>query len=145
MSKEFIIRKDGMGKWKTNALRDYLNELPEGKYKIVVQKADKRSNDQNSYYWQILELYVYPGLYDLGWRQIKSKEDAHDFMREMFLKTKEINNETGEERMRIKSTTELTKMQFSEYLQEIWQWAAEYLSITIPAPNEQLKLNDYYE
>ena len=86
--------------------------------------------------------YVQPALYSEGWREIKTKEDAHQFVADMFLKVKLINEETGEMRERIKSTTELTKEQFNVYLEEIWQWAAEYLSITIPAPNEQT-LIDY--
>lgn len=51
-----------------------------------------------------------------------------------------VNEETGEEKTRIRSTTELTKIEFNTYLEEIWQWAAEYLSITIPAPNERFVL-----
>jgi hypothetical protein len=116
--------------------------LHDGKYKMELSSYKIRSLSQNNYYWQMIENYIQPGLYDLGWRDIKSKEAAHDFVRELFLKIKIINEQTGEEMERIKSTTELTTTQFNEYLEEIWQWAAEYLLISIPAPNEQLS---FYE
>lgn len=100
----------------------------------------KRSLPQNSYYWMILTEYIQPGLYEAGWREIKTKEDAHDFVRGLFLKSKSVNEISGETVERIKSTTELTTSQFSEYLDEIAQWAAEYLSIQIPSPNQQLEV-----
>ncbi len=125
-------------------LINHFKELKAGRYKATIAKAKQRSLQQNDYYWLILTEYVQPALYDAGWREIKSKHDAHEFTRSMFLKEKIVNEVTGEVIERTKSTTELTTIQFMEYLEEIWQWAAEYLSITIPAPNTQTTI-DYYE
>lgn len=49
-------------------------------------------------------------------------------------------NEHGEVAEYPGSTAGLNKAEFSEYLDAIIQWAAEFLSIEIPAPNESLKL-----
>lgn len=113
-----------------------------GKYLIEAAKFNKRSNPQNSYYWLMLTMYVQPALYEAGWDNIKTKDDAHEFVAEMFLTVKMTNEKTGESKPRVRSTTELTKEEFNIYLEEIWRWAAEYLGITIPSPNEQL---DMYE
>lgn len=113
----------------------------DGKYQLEASEITKRSLAVNRYYWLILTEYVQPGLYNAGWREIKTKEDAHLFVADMFLKVTMINEESGEEKKRVRSTTELTKTEFNVYLEEIWQWAAEYLGITIPAPNEALSFN----
>lgn len=116
-----------------------------GSYKLEISNADKRSLNQNRYYWLILTDYIQPGLYDLGWREIKTKEDAHDFMRDLFLKVKELNELTGEIRERTKSTTELSTTEFNVYLEEIAQWAAEWLHVEIPEPNQQLSIYEMEE
>lgn len=123
------------------AVRKMFNELKDGRYKLEASQRNNRSTNQNDYYWLILTDYIQPALYDLGWQEVKTKEDAHEFCKEMFLKVTEINHQTGEERKRIKSTTELSTVEFGVYLEEIWQWAAAYLSISIPSPNESLKLD----
>lgn len=142
MSKEFCIvhLKDGIVQ-NRKPVTILFQSLKDGKYLLEVSKADKRTNPQNRYYWQMLTLFVQPALYQQGWAEIKTKEDAHVFVSEIFLKVKIVNQVTGEIKERIKSTTELNKDDFNIYLEEIWRWAAEYLSITIPAPNEQTILS----
>lgn len=141
MTKQFAIItiKDGQIVNK-GAIRKLL-ALADGKYLFEISGADKRSNPQNNYYWQILTEYFQPGLTDLGWQHIKTKEDAHVFMADMFLKIKEVNNETREMKERTRSTTELTKAEFNVYLNELWQWAAEWLHVAIPEPNAQTMLS----
>lgn len=140
MKKDFAIItiKDGIIQ-NRKALKE-LFTVKDGKYKVELSKINKRSLNQNSYYWLMLTEYVQPGLYDQGWSHIKSKEDAHEFVADLFLKVKVVNEETGEMKERIKSTTELSKTDFNVYLEEIWQWAAEYLTITIPSPNQQMEI-----
>lgn len=116
--------------------------VPDGKYIVERSRYNKRSNQQNAYYWMILTDYIQPALYNEGWREIKDKEDAHAFVSNLFLKVKIVNEISGDTTERVKSTTELNKAQFNEYLEEIWQWAAEYLQITIPEPNQQLQFFD---
>jgi hypothetical protein len=118
-------------------LFDLWKELKEGKWSLEAKSLTKRSLQANAYYWLILTEYVQPALYECGWREVKTKEDAHHFVAKLFLKVKMVNENTFEESERVKSTTELTKEEFQIYLEEIRQWGAEYMNIYIPEPNEQ--------
>ena len=69
-----------------------------------------------------------------------SKEDTHLFLRGKFLKDELCNSDGEVIGERIKSTTELGKGKFMDYLSDINQFAAEYLNIVIPAPNEQISI-----
>lgn len=137
MSKEFIIRKDGMGKWKTNALKDYLNELPEGKYKVVITKSDKRTLQQNDWLHAVL-----PGIRDAlrdiaGYNEVRTTEDAKDFLKTMFFK-KEITN--GIETVEIiQGTSETSKLDFASKAEDIIIWAKDYLGIDVAPPNHQFE------
>lgn len=143
MSKRFeIIHVTGKQSHKETLLLALFPGLKPGRYLVEVNSADKRSNQANNFYWQILTVYIQPALYEQGWREIKTKEDAHQFTAKLFLTVKMVNEESGETVERIRSTTELNKEEFGVYLEEIMQWAAEYLSIAIPPPNSQT-LIDY--
>jgi hypothetical protein len=60
----------------------------------------------------------------------------------LFAPTNEIINiDTGEcinERL---TSSEMTTTQFCEYIIEIQKWAAEFLGIDIPSPNEENLIN----
>ena len=122
-------------------VKKLFDQLRDGKWKIEIERHNKRTTNQNDYYWQMLSNYIQPALLNAGWQEIKTKEDAHEFVKELFLKIKMINETTGETMFRVKSTTELNTTDFNVYLEEIWQWASQYLMITIPAPNEQLTVD----
>lgn len=122
------------------AIKTLIESLKDGKWKVEISTLDTRSLDQNAYYWQMLSEYVQPGLYHMGWSDIKTKEDAHIFVGKLFLTVKMVNETTGEVMERVRSTTDLSKMEMSAYWEEIWRWSAEYLGIAIPAPNEQFVL-----
>ena len=140
MAKELYITIDKSKSWhNTKKLWDYVKDLEDGKYKITVSKADKRSLQQNNYYWEIIDEYVQPLLYEMGWEHVKNKEAAHQFMCETFLKISDVNIQTGEMKVRVRSTTELSKMEFNIYLEDIWRWASEF-GVVIPSPNEQLTI-----
>jgi hypothetical protein len=141
VKKHFCIVSIESGKITTMApFVKMLWELKDGKYEIAIRSLNKRSLNQNSYYWLIMTDYIQPGLYNAGWSSIKTKEAAHEFVAGMFLKVKLVNESTGEMTERVRSTTELNKTEFNVYLEEIWQWAAEYLGVAIPSPNQQFVL-----
>lgn len=124
----------------TKPIEKVRKQLKAGKYEVIFKRVNKRSNQANRYYWFMLTHYVQPGLYDAGWSDIKTKDDAHIFVANMFLKVKMVNENTGEIMERVRSTTELSKEETSVYWEEIWRWSAEYLGVVIPAPNEQFVL-----
>jgi hypothetical protein len=116
-------------------------ELPDGRWDLKIVSQEIRTNTQNAYYWTILEEYIQPGLYNQGYRSIKSKDDAHEFCRARYLRHPVVNEISGEIGGYITlSTSELTKKEFGEYLDEVIQMASEYLGIVIPEPNKALPI-----
>ena len=99
--------------------------------KITVEPTHKRSTNQNSLYW----LYIDIIRKDLGY----DKNRMHRIIAYKFLKVEEVNEETGEIEISVLSTTELSKKQFIEYIDNIIQWSFEYLKIELPIPEKQIK------
>jgi hypothetical protein len=101
--------------------------LNEGKPVVVtVSKYTKtRSNDQNRYMWGVVYRYISEST---G----MTPEESHDAMRMLFLRV----SGDGRSPDTIKSTTELSTVQFEEYIESVKQFAAEKLGTYIPDPNE---------
>ena len=112
----------------------------EGKKIIVSIELFKNSRSvlQNNYYWGVVVPMVRQGVLDMGMKM--NKEEIHEMLKLRFLKKEKVNEDTGEIFPYIGSTTEMTKMQFMEYIQDIQQWSATYLNVVIPSPGEQLTL-----
>lgn len=107
---------------------------------ITVQKRRKvRSSEQNRYYWGIVLPLVRDGFEELGDRV--TNEQVHEFLKGKFLPSVEIVKEDTAEIVRIPgSTTILTTSQAMDYYAQIQQFAAEFLGVYIPDPNEQVKI-----
>lgn len=131
------------------AVRKFFNQLKDGKYLVRVDSFKKRTLPQNAYYWSVVVPMVKDGLRDAGYSEVKTNEDAHEILKHLFLKKKMVNEKNGDEIIIAGSTADLKTVEFNTFLEEIWQWAAEYLGITVPAPNEQLvmfeKSERFYE
>ena len=97
----------------------------EGKaVEVVVRKKKKhRSGAQNAYYWGIV-IDIISGATGF------TPQESHDAMRFKFL-----TDMTGE-LPKVKSTAELTTVEFLDYVAQIQQWASEFLGVYIPDPNE---------
>lgn len=115
-----------------------LFQVDDGSYVVEIKKNKKRSNKLNAYYWSCVIQYVKKGLFDLGYDW--TEEEVHDVIKGLFLKAKKDlpNGQTVEV---IRRTRDLTNEEFLELLEQIAQWSAEYLQLTIPAPGEQVTLN----
>jgi hypothetical protein len=61
-----------------------------------------------------------------------TKDEIHDALRKEFLS--KIDPATG--LTKIKSTTDLSTIEFNEYYAAIQRWASEFLNIYLPDPNE---------
>ena len=111
------------------------------KVTIEVKKARvQRSLMQNAYYFGVVVTMVQERLRDLG--HDITKEDTHDLLRGRLLFTELIDEKTGEVVKIPKSTKNLTKAEFMDYLEDIKRFGAEVLDIVIPDPGEQLKIQD---
>ena len=111
----------------------------DGDYVLTIEKkSKKRSLSQNAYYWGVVVPIVKQGLNDVGYRM--TTETTHDYLKTNF-NIIEIANETnGEIISFIGSTTEMSTSQMMDYFAKITEWAAEFLGVQIPEPNEQLKI-----
>lgn len=135
---DFLISKKDDGSYSSKQLREYMDGLKPGRYRVRVDEYSKRSLPQNAYYWSTVVPLVYKALRDAGFDAVRNHDDAHEVMKHLFLKVSEQRGEVLIER--VKSTTELTKMEFSEYIEHITLWAWDYLQVTIPAPGQQLEV-----
>lgn len=120
------------------AVRKLFEELKDGKYMIEISVHNKRSTPQNRYYWGLVIPLVQKGIYDLGTEL--TREETHEFLKSKFNSMDLTNTETGETVQVPRSTTILTKLRFSEYVQSIQQFAAEFLNVVIPDPGQQMMM-----
>jgi hypothetical protein len=119
------------------AFREEFKHLRDGNYKITVKDIRTRSLPQNAYYWGVVVPMVKKGLYDEGFDEVKTNEDAHEVLKMLHIKKQIVSKQTGDIIHYGGSTTELNVPGFNDYIERICRWAAEYLSISIPSPNEQ--------
>jgi len=133
-----IIEGELRFKQRSTFLSD-LKQLKNGDYILILEKKrKKRSLSQNAYYWGVVVENVKSGLLDIGYRM--TKDDTHEFLKGKFHIIEKVNENTGEILKAVGSTSEMTTSQMMDYFSEITQWAAEYLNIQIPQPNEQLQI-----
>ena len=101
---------------------------------ITVRKATNRSNQQNRYYWGGVIPVVAEGLRQMGIRM--TAEQTHDLLKYRFLKIEFVTDD-GEVLQSMGRSKDLDTAEFNQYIEDIKQWAGEYLHIEIPEPNEQ--------
>lgn len=139
MSEYFIHIKEGKV-LNRQVLKKAFEDLEDSRYLVKIDKANKRSLPQNAYYWSVIIPLVKAGLKDIGYNEIKTESDAHEVLKYLFLKKQIPNENTGEVVEILGSTTKLTTTEFNLFIEQIIIWAAEYLNIQIPLPNEQLQM-----
>jgi hypothetical protein len=135
---EFIIRKAGSNWENVKAWKQHLESLPDGRYRVSIVRANRRSTQQNRYYWGLVIPILKQAFYDLG--HDLSAEDVHDFLKAKFNSKEIVNEETGEAISVPISTTNLNKEDFGIYIEEIQRFAAMFLNVNIPDPNTQLEI-----
>jgi RNA-binding protein YhbY len=134
---EFILNIAGRKVTNNAKARDVFNSLKDGKYLVQIKAIRKRTLNQNSYYWGIVAPMVKNGLREAGYNEVRTNEEAHEVMKCLFLKRTIHSEKNGDDIVISGSTSELTTKEFNVFLEEIWQWAAQYLGIQIPMPNEE--------
>lgn len=102
------------------------------------RKRARRSDPQNRYYWGCVIKEISIRLRDLGHEWLED-EDVHDMMKIKFNYERIVSDE-GESLELPKSTASLTTTQFSEYIERVRRWAADFLSIEIPDPGVQTEM-----
>lgn len=119
-----------------------LAELPDDvEYSWEVKKYKKpRSLGQNSYLHYILIPCFREALRGVGYNEVKTDEQAKLIMKNMFLKTSVVNEETGEVLEYVRDTHDLNTEEMSLLWEEVWQFTSEHLGYTIPAPGQQSQM-----
>lgn len=106
---------------------------------VEVKKRKRyRSGLQNRYYFGVVVHLITDALRQLGHEV--DKEDVHNFLKGKFLYIELVNETTGEIERIPKPTPECTTTEFMEYIEDCKRWAAQFLGIYIPEPNEQLEI-----
>lgn len=97
------------------------------KYKVIPTEKVQRTSRQNRWYWSCV---VGIPASEIGY----SSEEMHDAYKWMYLKKK---NDRGEDvnPPTIRSTTSLSTLEFSEYVEKCRLWASEQ-GYVIPDPEE---------
>lgn len=110
---------------------------------ITIDKAKKtRSNKQNNFYWGVCIPLIQSGLKDATGEFFGNDNIHYDMLLKMFAPTFDVVNvHNGLVMSRQISSSEMTTTQFCSYILEIQKWAAEFLNIDIPDPNEEILLD----
>jgi hypothetical protein len=104
---------------------EHVKSLKDGQYFVTVQKQKKtRSLNQNGYYFGVVVAMIAE---KLGY----TPDETHQSLRTQFLSEK---HESG--LSRIKSTSELSTVEFEKYLEVVRMFASEFLNLYIPLPHE---------
>lgn len=131
------------GRFDLQPILDYLFDLPDGNYSVKVKtekemsEEEKRSIEQNNYLWGVAYPAVLRGLIDVGFDNITNKEQVHEAMKNEFLNMEAINKHTGQIITYPLSTARMSKLQFSTYVDQIIDFAREYLGIIVPPPDKK--------
>ena len=105
---------------------NYVAQFRDGKYRLEINELkEKRSDKQHRYYW------VYLGI--ISRESGHTPEELHLLFKGLFL-TKDIKEIMGKQVRITKSTTELSKGEFCEYLVQI----SGECGVELPATNDYL-------
>ena len=118
--------------------QEAFNQLKDGKHLVTVKDMRKRSMPQNAYYWGVIVPMVRKGLYEAGYDEVTTNDDAHEVMKHIHLRKRIVSKQTGDVIDISNSSAKLSIPEFNIYIEAICKWASEYLGIVIPSPNDQL-------
>lgn len=102
-------------------------------------ESKKRSVQENRYYYGVVVALVQEALLN-EWGESLTKEETHELLKQQCNWKELVNDSTGESLKVPQSTTDLTTVEFEDYLERCRRFAFEYLNVSIPLPNEQIDL-----
>jgi hypothetical protein len=105
---------------------------------LTIRKKNRRSNQQNRYYFGVVIKEIELRMKELG--NDVDTDIVHEFFKDRFLQHPLVGE--GGEIIGVLpgSTAKLNKEEFGNYIDKIVFFAAETLQITIPLPNTELQL-----
>lgn len=132
---ETIIYKNDCKITNQPALDKFLRELPDGPTHLRATDRRKRTLEQNAYFHGIVLALVRDGLINAGY-DISTTDEAKQVVKALFAK-KIVSDGVTEIEIH-QDTSEMTKDEFSAFIDNIQKWASEYLGVYIPSANEQI-------
>jgi len=109
---------------------------------ITVQRAqNKRSLEQNAYYWKCIVPSMQKAVHEM-WGDDISKEEAHALLKDRFSSIERFHVATGELVKIPVSTTENGTMDQEDYHEKCRVWMKEMFGVTVPLPNEGIEIED---
>ena len=121
----------------------FLNQLSKLRSKSVtvrvVVNGRRRSQWQNNYYYGVVVELLRSALSD-EWGELISKDEMHEILKQQCNWREKVNEATGETLRIPHTTTDMTTVEFEEYLERCRRFALEWFNLEIPLPNEQTEL-----
>lgn len=106
-----------------------------GKHRIeICRYKPRRSDAQNRYYWGVVMPYASTALTETQGETFDC-ETAHEFFKGVFLARPVVNKKTGElMSTMVGSSAVLDTARYSEYVEQVRTWLAEYCGVMVPDP-----------
>jgi hypothetical protein len=121
--------------------RQELDSLPDGKYRVTVEKLRKnKSLPQLGYLFACVYPLSMQFLNDAGW-EFTNNDQVDAFWKDLYAKKEVINRHTGEIRMIPALKRDFLSIDMMNYIESIRQHCSEYLGGYIPGPEEQSNIN----
>lgn len=111
--------------------------LKPGRHYFKIEPKNKRTLPQNAWLHAILP-EIAKRLYDLGWYDIKTPNDAKKFIKALFFRKVITNGKISQEI--VEDTSDTSKEDFTERAEEIIAWCWEYLNLNVAPPGKQVKM-----
>lgn len=107
----------------------------EGRHRVtIIPWKQRRTDRQNRYYWPCFVVPFADYLRDQG--EAVTDDEAHAILKDMFLRVTVCDPKTGLAFERTRSTTELSTVEFNEYLDRVAAWLADTFHFKVPEPGE---------
>lgn len=136
---KILIDKVG-GYFSLRNLQAFFNVAPDGSYMLDVKRCRRgRTLNQNEWLWGAVYPVLLDGLLAQGW-EFTSVEQVHEFFKKMMAHDQVVNYHTGEIVEIPRSTATMDTLQFSAYIDQLREWAEEFLGVTIPEPDKNWRL-----
>ena len=125
--------------WKQKQALEYIQSLDENTLLQVKELRETRSQAQNRLYWQ--RLWLIREWFAEKWILIH-QNDLHEWFKEKFIKTTyRVNKLTKKRYKQEKTTTNLDKKEFSQYLKDIDSYLYQMFEMIVLKPTELIDYN----
>jgi hypothetical protein len=122
-------------------LRNELNNLPKGRYQIIVEKYKrKKSNSQLAYLFAVCYPQFRAAASDAGW-EFDSIDEVDLYCKNMFAGKDITNRHTGEIITIPSLKRDFSTIDMMTYINKIRDHCSEYFGVYIPEPLEHVEIN----